>query len=48
MILEITKDTKDTKQAAQGRAVRARKAHVRPGGLEGHGGLRTPRFGEGR
>ena len=23
-----------------------RKAHVRPGGLEGHGGLRTPCFGE--
>ncbi len=27
------------------RAVRARKAHVRPGGLREHGGLRTPRFG---
>ena len=26
--------------------MRARKAHVRPGGLEGHGGLRTPRFGK--
>ena len=32
---------------AQGRAVRVRKAHVRPGGLREHGGLRTPRFGEG-
>ena len=30
-----------------GRAVRARKAHVRPGGLRGHGGLRTPCFGGG-
>ena len=28
-----------------GRAVRARKAHVRPGGLRGHGGLRTPCLG---
>ena len=26
--------------------MRVRKAHVRPGGLKGHGGLRTPRFGE--
>ena len=31
----------------RGRAVRARKAHVRPGGLREHGGLRTPRFGGG-
>ena len=57
MFLEITvqaqrakpstaKDTKDTKDGA-GRAVRVRKAHVRPGGLREHGGLRTPRFGEG-
>ena len=33
-------------QARRGRAVRVRKAHVRPGGLRGHGGLRTPRFWE--
>ena len=30
------------------RAVRARKAHVRPGGLRGHGGLRTPCVGLGK
>ena len=33
------------KSTTQRRAVRARKAHVRPGGPVGHGGLRTPRFG---
>ena len=33
------------RKATLGRAVRARKAHVRPGGLKGHGGLRTPCFG---
>ena len=38
----------DTKKGdAGGRAVRVRKAHVRPGGLKEHGGLRTPRFEEG-
>ena len=30
------------------RAVRARKAHVRPGGLREHGGLRTPCVGLGK
>ena len=39
--------TPRTQRMAQGRAVRVRKAHVRPGGLREHGGLRTPRFGEG-
>ena len=39
--------TPRTQRTAQGRAVRVRKAHVRPGGLREHGGLRTPRFGEG-
>ena len=33
------------KKAAQGRAVRAHKAHVRPEGPVGRGGLRRPRFG---
>ena len=37
----------DVPTSTQGRAVRARKAHVRPEGLREHGGLRTPRFGEG-
>ena len=40
------KGTKGTARR-RGRAVRARKAHVRPGGLRGHGGLRTPCFGGG-
>ena len=36
------------RKATLGRAVRARKVHVRPGGLKGHGGLRTPCFGFGK
>ena len=41
----MAKDTKGKR--CKGWAVRARKAHVRPGGLWEHGGLRTPCFGEG-
>ena len=52
MFLEITVQARSAKpstakKTALGRAVRARKAHVRPGGLRGHGGLRTPCFGGG-
>ena len=39
--------TQRTQRRRWGRAVRARKAHVQPGGLLGRGGLRTPRFGFG-
>ena len=43
-----TKNHKGTQRARRrGRAVRVRKAHVWPGGLKGHGGLRTPCFGFG-
>ena len=59
MIGEITKNTKDTvqarsdkpstaKKATLGRAVRAHKAHVQPGGLRGMAGFARHALGEGR
>ena len=47
-MIKITKDTKDTKREGEAGAGRACAQGARPArGPVGHGGLRTPCFGEG-